>query len=167
MGYLLSNGHIGTFFNDKTKMLLSPKGNKLLYISYDEEGLESVKKYNIKKLPHTLDKKLRILENFKSYLLKSYEGAEIEKGSMNCDVYVKNWIRSRQAFAFKLPNKVVQVLFNDNSEIRISGKPNKIVSYVSTDGTRNDFSLDAAHDLNDPKLKKRLKYSKKILKAIL
>jgi len=38
LGYLLSNGHIGTFFNDNTKMLLNPKGSKLVYYSYDEEG---------------------------------------------------------------------------------------------------------------------------------
>jgi len=43
MGYLLSNGHVGAYFNDKTKILLSPKGNKFMYSSFDEEGLESTK----------------------------------------------------------------------------------------------------------------------------
>ena len=60
LGYLLSNAHIGVFFNDKTKILLSPKGNKFMYASFDEEGLESTKKYTVKKTPPMLEKKLKL-----------------------------------------------------------------------------------------------------------
>ena len=125
----MSNGHIGVFFNDKTKILLSPKGNKFMYSSFDEEGLESTKKYTVKKTPPMIEKKLRLWENFKDYLLDTYDISEIEGGSFSEKYYVVKWLRSRKAFWFKFPNKVIQVLFNDNSEIRIIGKPAKIQSY--------------------------------------
>lgn len=167
LGYLLSNGHVGTFFNDKTKMLLSPKGNKFMYIYYDEEGGETIKKYNVKKTPSTLDKKFRLLENFKDYLLDTYKDVEFNKGSFSDKVYVKKWIRSRNAFAFKLPDKVVQVLFNDESEIRMAGKPNKIVSYLSKTGTLTHITLEGALASKDEELKKRLNYAKKIIAELL
>lgn len=98
LGYLLSNSHIGVFFNDKTKLLLSPKGNKFMYSSFDEEGLESTKKYTIKKTPQMLEKKLKLCENFKDYLLDNYESEDTEKGSFCDQFYVTKWLRSRNAF---------------------------------------------------------------------
>jgi polo-like kinase 1 len=103
MGYLLSNGHIGVFFNDKTKMLMSPKGTRLMYISFDEEGDESTKKYNTNKVPAALEKKFRLLNNFRGYLVKDNENDDLfNKPSFDNTVYVKNWIRSKNAFAFKV-----------------------------------------------------------------
>lgn len=103
MGYLLSNGHVGVFFNDKTKMLLNPKGTKLMYISFDEEGDESTKKYNSSKIPSTLEKKFRLLSNFRVYLVKDIQNDDLfTKPSFDNTVYVKNWIRSKNAFSFKV-----------------------------------------------------------------
>ena len=166
MGYLLSNGHVGVFFNDKTKMLLSPKGDKFMYISFDEEGDECSKKYNVKKAPSVLEKRLRLINNFKEYLLENYGDVDFDKGKFSDKVYVKNWLRSRHAFAFLLPNKAAQVLFNDNTEIRVIGKPNKVVSYVSKEGELTTCSLDVALESQDVDFTKRLTYAKKIIKEL-
>lgn len=129
--------------------------------------LRVLNKYNVKKTPTKLEKKLRLWENFKDYLLDTYEDVDFEKGSFSDKYYVTKWLRTRHAFAFKFPNKVVQVLFNDNSEIRITGKPHKIVSYVSSKGDISHFPLEAALETQDIDLAKRMTYSKKLVEELL
>jgi len=166
LGYLLSSGHVGVYFNDKTKMLLSPKANKFMYTYFDDEGEEIMRKFNTQKLPQEWEKKFRLMTNFKAYLMESYNGSDLQKSSFSDRYYVKGWIRTRHAFAFKLPNKTIQIMFNDKSEIRMIARPNKIVSYVSSDRKVTHYPLSAAVETDDINLAKRLTYTKKIMKEL-
>lgn len=84
-------------------------------------------KYQFNEYPKELQKKVTLLEHFKSYLQSStaqqsasHKHAEMEIGLGNApddlknahkppagSVYVKKWMRTRHAIMFRLSNKIV------------------------------------------------------------
>lgn len=81
-------------------------------------------------------------------------------------VYVKKWMRTRHAIMFRLSNKVVQVNFQDHTEIMLSSET-KIVTYVNKRGERSTYPLNSAMDSANLEMVKRLKYTKDILTHML
>jgi polo-like kinase 1 len=69
LGYLLSNGCTGVHFNDSTKIVMDVKGQ---YFEYFEkkgnEGQDAVSSYSFLNYPANLQKKVTLLQHFKSYL---------------------------------------------------------------------------------------------------
>jgi len=70
--------------------------------------------------PATLQKKVTLLQHFRSYLEgsakpkaneKAAEQVQASKRKIADVVYVKKWMRTRHAIMFRLSNKVVQVNF--------------------------------------------------------
>lgn len=83
LGYLLSNGSTGVYFNDSTKIILDPKGlydffikikSKIIfrYFEYFEkkgtENQDVVCSYHLNNYPNNLQKKVTLLQHFRSYL---------------------------------------------------------------------------------------------------
>lgn len=81
-------------------------------------------------------------------------------------VYVKKWMRTRHAIMFRLSNKVVQVNFQDHTEILLSSET-KLVMYVNKRGERQSFPLSNAMESSNLEMVKRLKYTKDILTHML
>jgi len=81
-------------------------------------------------------------------------------------IYVKKWMRTRHAIMFRLSNKVVQVNFQDHTEIMLSSET-KIVTYVNKRGERNTYPLNSAMESSNLEMVKRLKYTKDILTHML
>lgn len=77
LGYLLSNGGTGVFFNDSTKIVLDPKtlefcNDYIKCIVYMEkkgqDKQDVVEQHNINDYPKDLQKKVTLLQHFRSYL---------------------------------------------------------------------------------------------------
>jgi polo-like kinase 1 len=81
-------------------------------------------------------------------------------------VYVKKWMRTRHAIMFRLSNKVVQVNFQDQTEIMLSSET-KVVTYVNKKGERSNYPLSTAMESSNLEMVKRLKYTKDILTHML
>lgn len=81
-------------------------------------------------------------------------------------VYVKKWMRTRHAIMFRLSNKVVQVNFQDHTEIMLSSET-KVVTYVNKRGERSTYPLNSAMESANVEMVKRLKYTKDILTHML
>ena len=81
-------------------------------------------------------------------------------------VYVKKWMRTRHAIMFRLSNKVVQVNFQDHTEIMLSSET-KVVTYVNKKGERSTYPLSSAMESANLEMVKRLKYTKDILTHML
>jgi len=81
-------------------------------------------------------------------------------------VYVKKWMRTRHAIMFRLSNKVVQVNFQDHTEIMLSSET-KVVTYVNKKGERSTYPLNSAMESANIEMVKRLKYTKDILTHML
>ena len=189
LGYFLSNSATGVFFNDSTKIVLDPNGYHFDYMerrSIDKQDIG--KEYTLTEYPKELQKKVTLLQHFRSYLEGSDKSktAEESKNQMmppkqedNANkeypptkktvtdiVYVKKWMRTRHAIMFRLSNKVVQVNFQDHTEIMLSSET-KIVTYVNKKGERSTYALSSAMDSANLEMVKRLKYTKDILTHML
>lgn len=120
LGYYLSNQATGVFFNDSTKIVLDPNGFHFDYMERKNADRQDIgNKYTLTDYPKELQKKVTLLQHFRSYL----EGSDKIKATQNPApeetkqrklqdiVYVKKWMRTRHAIMFRLSNKVVQVNF--------------------------------------------------------
>ena len=67
---------------------------------------------------------------------------------------------------FRLSNKVVQVNFQDHTEIMLSSET-KVVTYVNKKGERSTYPLSSAMESTNLEMVKRLKYTKDILTHML
>lgn len=81
-------------------------------------------------------------------------------------VYVKKWMRTKHAIMFRLSNKIVQVNFQDHTEILLNSE-NRLVTYVNKKGERQTLPLNQALESNNAEMTKRLKYTKDILTHML
>ena len=75
-------------------------------------------------------------------------------------------MRTRHAIMFRLSNKVVQVNFQDHTEIMLSSET-KVVTYVNKRGERSTYPLNSAMESANLEMVKRLKYTKDILTHML
>jgi len=76
------------------------------------------------------------------------------------------WVRTKHAIMFRLSNKIVQVNFQDHTEIILSSET-RMVTYVNKKGERKSYHLSQAVDSGNLEMSKRLKYTKDILTHML
>ena len=67
---------------------------------------------------------------------------------------------------FRLSNKVVQVYFQDKSELMLCSA-NKQLVYINKNAEAAIFPLSTAMESNNKEMTKRLKYTKEILTTML
>ena len=170
LGYLLSNGANGVFFNDSTKIILDPNGQSFEYIERKgPDRIDIPTNHTMTNYPSALQKKVTLLQHFRSYL--EYDTKENDK-SLLCQtkvekpIYVKKWLKTKHAIMFRLSNKVVQVIFQDETEIILSSE-SKMIVYVNKKGERNNYQLSNALESDNREMTKRLKYTKEILTRML
>ena len=171
LGYILSNGSIGVFFNDSTKIVLEPSGQNFNYIERrGPEKIDIANTHTLTEYPKDLQKKVTLLQHFRSYLEgdKNGETANADEAGTEKEtpVYVKKWMRTRHAIMFRLSNKVVQVNFQDSTEIILCSE-SRVVTYVNKKGERNTYPLVSALESSNTEMTKRLKYTKDILTHML
>ena len=194
LGYLLSNGFSGVFFNDSSKIILNPKTNVFNYIERRmTDKQEIISTHTMSEYPKELQKKVTLLHHFKNYLegesnsndqqeqtnANDQENENTEKdGDKDKDkdkdkekkdkpfTYVKKWMRTRHAIMFRLSNKIVQVCFQDKTEIILSSE-SRVVTYANKRGERTTYPLNTALEMSNYEMTKRLKYTKDILTHML
>lgn len=199
LGYLLSNASTGVFFNDSTKIVLDPDGHNFVYYERRASDKKDIgNNHTLTDYPKDLQKKVTLLQHFRSYLEGTAKkegeegdgkGATVEGGREDPTpkteeneeekeevtdkkplsedtVYVKKWMRTRHAIMFRLSNKVVQVNFQDHTEIILSSE-SKVVTYVNKKGERLTYPLSTAMESSNMEMAKRLKYTKDILTHML
>lgn len=145
LGYLLSNGCSGVFFNDYTKIIFDPKNEYFEYLDRKpNEKNDHLSCYRLKSYPKHLHKKVTLLLHFRSYLESikppvTYYSDDAEEVPMNARdapmIYLKKWMKTRHASLLRLSNKIVQVAFTDKTEIILSSE-SRMVTYVNKKGDR-------------------------------
>ena len=185
LGYMLTNGATGVFFNDSTKIILDPHGQylyrytNLIYSCFNyiekrsSDKQDVIVSHTLTDYPKELQKKITLLQHFRSYLegdakgKPSEEPAEPEDKPADANsIYVKKWMRTRHAIMFRLSNKIVQVNFEDHTEIILSSESRE-VTYVNKKGVRATYPLSTALESTNVEMAKRLKYTKEILTHML
>ena len=166
LGYILADGNVGVYFNDSTKIIYKPNGVNFIYIEKNpQEKTEIITPHLFsEEFNKDLNKKVILLQHFKSYLLEESKNAPVERReSEKIDeshyVYVKKWMKTKHAILFRLSNKIVQVSFLDQTEILLSSET-KIVTYMDKKGQRIVYPLSSALESDNHEMTKRLKYTK-------
>jgi len=170
LGYLLSNGCTGVYFNDSSKILLDANGHRFHFLERKgPERQETAAVYTLTDYPKDLQKKVTLLQHFRSYLegdIKQETGLVEANPAAETPIYIKKWMRTRHAILFRLTNKIVQVNFQDHTEIILSSE-SKTVTYVNKAGERCSFPLATALESTNAEMSKRLKYTKDILSQMV
>ena len=181
LGYYLSNNCSGVFFNDCTKVIYHPEGDFFQYVEKTADRGEKTQTYSLESYPSSLHKKVTLLLHFRSYLegkkaaqclakddAKELTPAQIQKwlGNTTSMIYLKKWMKTKHASLLRLSNKIVQVAFNDKTEIILSSE-SKLVTYVNKKGERLEYAIGNALDSENTEMARRLKYTKEILTHML
>ena len=180
LGYSLTDGCTGVFFNDSSKIILDINGINFNYIERGPDKQEKFNAHTLTKYPEDLEKKVKLLKYFKSYLdgeqttkpegtvdiIKPIDDGEDKEKSPKSIAYVKKWMRTKHAIMFRLSNKIVQVCFQDHTEIILSSE-SRVVTYCNKKGDRSSYPLSSALESNNYEMTKRLKYTKDILTHML
>lgn len=172
LAFKMSDGIIGTYYNDCTKLLWNPNSDHAEYIERSKVERE---KFKLSNADESLKKKATLIKYFEGYLSKeTSEGSPqirgrkenvVNKNNNNSDfVYVKKWLRTRHAVLFRLSNRTVQVSFFDNSDILLKNDALTII-YTNTIGEKKTYSLNDIKDLAD--VSKKLKYTKDLLAQMI
>lgn len=182
VGYTLSDGSLGVYFNDSTKVILV--GGRFDYITRRTQERPEVRStYTFDEYPEDLKKKVTLLRHFKNYMssdaLEKKDGATVGESGLPQEhpkpasvsessqaAYVKKWTRNKHAILFQLSNKIVQVMFFDKTEAVLSSRSHT-VTYVDKRGHLCEYPLSSALDVPNAELSKRLRYTRDILVNLL
>merc|ERR1712003_232298 len=153
LGYILSNGFTGIYFNDSTKILLHKNKTNIIYID-NEDRIECT----LNKYPTSLKKKITLLKHFRDYLWKNdkkhkdfnqeleqlkntlqYNNNNNDSTTMKELIFVKCTVSDQYCMLFKLSDNTVQVNFTDTSLIIIKQSN---VLYRDKNGKKEVFKLE-------------------------
>ena len=181
LGFLLSDGCSGVYFNDSTKTALGPSGETFQYIERkrDDKDLSGrrpdavvVETYSLGSYPDSLKKKVTLLTHFRNYLLEQQKKAEEQPvvsaaGNNVADlIYVKKWIQTKHAILFRLSDQTVQVVFYDQTEVLLT-PDTRFVTYVDKNGRRATYNFTDELVGSSNEMEKRLKYTKEIMLQLI
>mmetsp|Transcript_120942 Transcript_120942/g.342121 ORF Transcript_120942/g.342121 Transcript_120942/m.342121 type:complete len:951 (-) Transcript_120942:202-3054(-) len=184
VGYILSDRSIGVYFNDSTKIVLAPDCSRFDYFTRrTTERNEVVSTHTFDNFPEDLKKKVTLLRHFKSYMstdaLDKKDGATMGESSLpqpskgstatyepGQAPYVRKWTRNKHAIMFQLSNRVVQVVFFDNTEAVLSSRCH-MVTYVDKARQAVSYPISEVLDGPNPELSKRLRFTKSMLENFL
>jgi polo-like kinase 1 len=166
-------------FNDSTKLITHPN---LFHFDYIERSKtknketassEMISHHNFFEYPAAINKKVVLLQHFKSYLdgNSKFKPLSFDFGTQTPPVrpaneeplsYIKKWKKASKAILMRNSNKVIQVVFQDSSEL-ILCSGNGQVTFVNAKGSsvkRVPLCSSPGSNLNleieEPSLFKRL-----------
>ena len=169
LGYLLSDGRVGVYFNDASKAILhSSNSSAFTYVerrTKEEGGGEEVEVMDLSDHPPALHKKVTLLKHFSKYLTQraTPPSSTPSSSSPSSLPYVRKWLRTKHAIFFRLSCGSVQVIFNDRTELVVGeGR----VAYTDRGGRRMGGLMEEVEGRKDEGLGKRLRYMRDILQHI-
>jgi polo-like kinase 1 len=161
LGYLLSNGSIGIYFNDNSKLVCSCQGDVFHVFKPQGTSAEVNEEFKLSQYPAALKKKITLLEHFRKYLV-----TEMKSESGNEMVFVKKWMQTEHATVFRLSDKTVQIRFLDKTELVLSTEL-KTVAFIDKTGTCEVHPLKSAVQSDNKELSKRINYTTEMITRML
>lgn len=163
IGYMLTNGTMGFYYNDMTNLLWLERRGQFAYSDFYNKG----EKGGVTYIPETcaptnrdMEKKLKIFTHFRKYYGRlSAEGkaptVELPSaGHSESEVVLKRIIKTKNGILLRLTNNIVQMIFVDQSQIVLCFK-SKTLIYINRKGVKesmkiaNDLILNASEKIVD------------------
>ena len=188
--YFINNTHIGICFNDYSNILrhMSKDQNDqdlantnnydYIYLekdaqstqNFDEIGLENY--LGSKNTSKDIIKKFDIFKHIVNKHLPDFEKLKREKfihpivndgnSTMSRLFFVKKYLVSKNAILFRLSNKLIQIMFNDQTEIIFSTETNDFI-YKNKKGEEEQESIQNAMNGDNQDVIKKIKIAKNML----
>ena len=134
---------MGVYFNDNTKLIQDENKN---FFYYERQGAakgDVLTQFPFDNVPREFVKKVQIHSEFTKYINgdEKSEATEIVFPEVNDKVaFVKKYIRTKHAIMFRLSTFVVQVMFQDKTEVLIC-TDTKLVTYRNRGGRRDTWTM--------------------------
>ncbi|CAG8732606.1 15128_t:CDS:2, partial [Acaulospora colombiana] len=174
LGYQLTDGSVGVYFNDKTTLVMSPDGIHFEYVYNLRNSDNSVSSrrsfYTVNEHPKDLHKKLYLLKNFRRYMNESivknnsYTFVDVER-THNME-FVTKFKRTPHAILFRLSNRLIQVNFFDHEKIVLSDE-GRVITHINEESGINTYAVSEVLGGNHSTIMARLKYVRDVLKKIV
>ena len=176
VGYVLSNGIIGFYFNDMTNLLLLEQTQQYAYNDfYKRPQKEGVVFYSFADFPKEWAKKEKIIKQFKLYFNKIKEEKKLKTKIVTLPevaefsksiVAVKQVVKTKNGIMMKLTNSVAQMAFADITQIVIYFKIKTLIS-VNKKGEKEILRMSNGRLLTSNEgIIKRFKYALNILSML-
>lgn len=108
IGYLLSNGTFGAYFNDATNIIMKDSSNFFFQEKKSKEQ-NKIYCYDVQKYPNELAKKLKLFNHFQTLMpQKENNNEEINESNL---IYIKYWMKQKSCVMFLLNTRIIQVIF--------------------------------------------------------
>ncbi|RKP25586.1 kinase-like domain-containing protein [Syncephalis pseudoplumigaleata] len=154
IGYELTDGSIGVFFNDATSMVRAPDSYHLEYFSYassSDKKLLTRDAYTVESYAPELRKKVKLVGHFHEfmnehlYLPQDYTFVDVNRTSrLDC---MSKYVRTRYGVLFRLSNRIVQINYFDHVKLVLS-EDARVVTIIDQQRQLHTYSLFEA--LADP-----------------
>eukprot|EP00826_Nyctotherus_ovalis_P064106 TRINITY_DN9399_c0_g1_i7.p1 TRINITY_DN9399_c0_g1~~TRINITY_DN9399_c0_g1_i7.p1 ORF type:complete len:595 (-),score=89.53 TRINITY_DN9399_c0_g1_i7:157-1941(-) len=165
VGYALTDGTIGFFYNDKSNLSLLQDQSQYRYWSVHKEGV-IVQRYAAKNVPRELGRKLKILSCFKNWHDENRKRYREELTETQEELFVKRVVKVNEGILVKLSNHVVQMCFKDKMYLAVNFKL-KLLIVVTKNGDRCVYKMTREFvKAGDEKIVGKLKYMLKIVKFL-
>eukprot|EP00826_Nyctotherus_ovalis_P048710 TRINITY_DN5763_c0_g1_i9.p1 TRINITY_DN5763_c0_g1~~TRINITY_DN5763_c0_g1_i9.p1 ORF type:complete len:217 (+),score=17.02 TRINITY_DN5763_c0_g1_i9:131-781(+) len=154
-----------------TNSMVWSNGSKFYYVERSEDGTkDTIVTHSLTDYPKEFQRKVTLLQHFRSYLEADMKGrpkdAPEAGGKSSSPVYVKKWMRTKHAVMFRLSNKIVQVNFEDRTQVVFCAATQK-VHYRNKKGIVNIMPLSEVMDSTNEEMTKRVTYTKDVLMHIV
>jgi len=182
--YFINNTHIGICFNDFSNILKSVPLNqneKSEYLYYEKDGqlytpLDDKELDNYLKNESTSREIIKKFEIFKRIVEKHQKDFDEIKESKNVFIpvhfnniegnnkvfFIKKFLISKNCVLFRLSNKLIQIFFNDDTEVSFSTETTKFL-YINKEGKEINRDIQDAMNGTDKDLTNKIKISKNML----
>ena len=165
IGYILSNGDIGAYFNDNTKLILIKSTLNIIYID-SKEKMTKINLGDKNNLSIDILRKIKILSLFNKRFIKNIRNKNeyninSSYDKQTVDAYVIKWTKTQKASFFLLSNKEVQVIFIDKTQVIFNLKT-KIAVFINH--LKQKFTGDMRlNEFSSFEMTIRVLYAKKVL----
>ena len=182
--YFINNEYIAICFNDFSNIIKKVPENiseKNIYLYYEKDGqpytfLNDIELDNYLKNQNTsrdIIKKFQIFQKIVEKHQKDFDKCrEIKNDFIHVDFnnndgynkifFIKKFLISKNGVLFRLSNKLIQIFFNDDTEISFSTETTKFL-YINQDRKEINRDIQDAINGNDKELINKIKISKNLL----
>ncbi|KAK9453786.1 kinase-like domain-containing protein [Dipodascopsis uninucleata] len=151
LGYQLSDGSSGVYFNDSTTIVMASNEKVFDYIiNTSNRSIVERQRYTVDSYPMELSKKLYLVRHFRAYMIEHlYLGESNNAPPIDSSSYVSSknmpymtdYLRTKQAIMFRMSNGDIQFNFVDHYKIVLSARTHAI-KYI--DKTRKERNVSLA-----------------------
>ncbi|KAG2183842.1 hypothetical protein INT44_008853 [Umbelopsis vinacea] len=165
LGYCLSDGSGGIYFNDTSNLVSNSYSKSVTYVTPSQDTGSKPKTFSMDDYPYHLRKKMSVLSQFQKYMY--HELASIAKDlptslkrTSQQSTFLESYMETERALVFRLSNNVIQINFLDHTKLVLFDNAASLI-YVNAARKWSVHSL-VMRDL-DEDIISRLEFAREVL----